>query len=132
MNGREPSSKNAREEEPKLLGTGSKHQTNARAELTHATRNAFRHIADRHAYPAQSHARTRLSYPLIVEDKFTQYLWDFLRPKAKSPEETYGLRCRGLGKSVQGRVAFRGQSAAHDQITERKHSVPYAGICFEA
>jgi hypothetical protein len=36
---------------------------------------------------------------------------------------TQGLRCRGLGKSVQGRVAFRGQSAAHDQITERKLSV---------
>ncbi len=37
--------------------------------------------------------------------------------------QTQGLRCRGLGKSVQGRVAFRGQSAAHGQITERRLSV---------
>jgi len=46
--------------------------------------------------------------------------------------ETQGLRCRGLGKSVQGRVAFRGQSAAHDQITERKPSVAQVRICLAA
>jgi hypothetical protein len=42
--------------------------------------------------------------------------------------ETQGLRCRGLGKSVQGRVAFRGQSAAHDQITERNLSIAWLRI----
>ena len=42
--------------------------------------------------------------------------------------EAQGLRCRGLGKSVQGRVAFRGQSAAHDQTTERKHSIAWFGV----
>ena len=39
-----------------------------------------------------------------------------------------GLRCGGLGKSVQGRVAFRRRNAAHDQITERKYSIAWFGI----
>jgi hypothetical protein len=34
-----------------------------------------------------------------------------------------GIRCRGLGKSVPGKAAFRRQSAAHGQITERKYSI---------
>jgi hypothetical protein len=33
------------------------------------------------------------------------------------------IRCRGLGKSVPGKLALVGQTAAHGQITERKYSV---------
>jgi hypothetical protein len=37
-----------------------------------------------------------------------------------------GIRCRGLGKSVPGKLAcIEGQSTAHGQITERKYSVPW-------
>jgi hypothetical protein len=33
------------------------------------------------------------------------------------------IRCRGLGKSVPGKLALMGLAAAHGQITERKYSV---------
>ncbi len=39
--------------------------------------------------------------------------------------ETQWLRCRGLGKSVKGRLPCLWQTTAHGQITERKLSVAH-------
>jgi hypothetical protein len=38
------------------------------------------------------------------------------------------IRCRGLGKTVSGKLALVGLAAAHDQITERKYSVAQKAI----
>ena len=38
------------------------------------------------------------------------------------------IRCRGLGKSVPGKLALVGLAAAHGQITERNYSVTRIAI----
>jgi hypothetical protein len=43
-------------------------------------------------------------------------------PMADTPGGKW-LRCRGLGKSVKGRLPCQGQNTAHGQITERKYIV---------
>src|SRR5580700_4509700 len=42
--------------------------------------------------------------------------------------ELWWSRCRGLGKSVPGRIALGGQTTAHGQIHERKLSIARCGF----
>ena len=116
-----PAIQNMRKGEPKIL------RTDWPAFNTPAARSCHTLLACQAAHcrpaPPLPHF-PGLPAPNLLGAKFNA--GTFVRSKAESPgRRLKWIRCRGLGKSVPGKLGLESQSAAHGQITERKPSVPH-------